>query len=235
MTRFLASVALTPVGRRRAWPGHPAGPGVPGDERCGARVRDRHRRRRPARDEPHTRGLRDTRRRKAAADHALRQHAAAHPPHRDAGCLRQHVGQPAAAARRCRSSCSRGCARTTACASGRSGTRSTSARRSRATPRELRAALPESIADDAPTPLWRATDEALAAFGEDTEDRPVDPRLQRRQGQRPDQLPPAVRQPGRGHRARAQRRRDGLRHRAAQPEHAGRPCRASVQAAFRRR
>ena len=40
-------------------------------------------------------------------------------------------------------------------------------------PSELRAALPESIADDAPTPLWRATDEALAAFGDDTEDRPV--------------------------------------------------------------
>ncbi len=40
-------------------------------------------------------------------------------------------------------------------------------------PGELRAALPESIADDAPTPLWRATDDALAAFGDDTDDRPV--------------------------------------------------------------
>ena len=32
-------------------------------------------------------------------------------------------------------------------------------------PGELRAALPRSIGTDAPTPLWRATDEALEAFG----------------------------------------------------------------------
>ena len=38
---------------------------------------------------------------------------------------------------------------------------------------ELRAALPATIAPDAPTPLWRALDEALDAFGEDREVRPV--------------------------------------------------------------
>src|SRR5262245_31059613 len=38
---------------------------------------------------------------------------------------------------------------------------------------ELRAALPTTIAPDAPTPLWRALDEALDAFGEDREVRPV--------------------------------------------------------------
>jgi Ca-activated chloride channel homolog len=37
----------------------------------------------------------------------------------------------------------------------------------------LRSALPETIAPDAPTPLWRAIDEALDAFGEDGGNRPV--------------------------------------------------------------
>src|SRR5688572_15761670 len=38
----------------------------------------------------------------------------------------------------------------------------------------LRAALPEMIAPDAPTPLWRALDEAIDAFGKDEGDaRPV--------------------------------------------------------------
>jgi Ca-activated chloride channel family protein len=40
-------------------------------------------------------------------------------------------------------------------------------------PGELRAALPTSIAEDAPTPLWRALDEALSAFGEEDQERPV--------------------------------------------------------------
>ena len=40
-------------------------------------------------------------------------------------------------------------------------------------PAELRAALPRSIAPDAPTPLWRAIDEALDAFGKEGEERPV--------------------------------------------------------------
>jgi Ca-activated chloride channel homolog len=39
-------------------------------------------------------------------------------------------------------------------------------------PAELRNALPEAIAPDAPTPLWRAIDEGLSAFGEEGE-RPV--------------------------------------------------------------
>jgi VWFA-related protein len=40
-------------------------------------------------------------------------------------------------------------------------------------PEELRAALPRSIATDAPTPLWRGIDEAMAAFGSEGEERPV--------------------------------------------------------------
>jgi Ca-activated chloride channel family protein len=40
-------------------------------------------------------------------------------------------------------------------------------------PAELRRALPEEIAPDAPTPLWRALDEALGAFADDEEGRPV--------------------------------------------------------------
>jgi Ca-activated chloride channel homolog len=39
--------------------------------------------------------------------------------------------------------------------------------------KELRAALPETIAPDAPTPLWRAVDEALSAFGSEGEARRV--------------------------------------------------------------
>jgi VWFA-related protein len=38
---------------------------------------------------------------------------------------------------------------------------------------ELRRALPTTIAADAPTPLWRAVDEAIAKFGDDGEVRPV--------------------------------------------------------------
>jgi len=40
-------------------------------------------------------------------------------------------------------------------------------------PNELRTALPDTIAADAPTPLWRAVDEALDAFGDEGEERPV--------------------------------------------------------------
>lgn len=39
--------------------------------------------------------------------------------------------------------------------------------------RELAAALPREIRPDAPTPLWRAIDEALTAFGDDRESRRV--------------------------------------------------------------
>jgi Ca-activated chloride channel family protein len=38
---------------------------------------------------------------------------------------------------------------------------------------ELRAALPDVISADAPTPLWRAVDEAMTAFGEDGDQRRV--------------------------------------------------------------
>jgi Ca-activated chloride channel family protein len=37
----------------------------------------------------------------------------------------------------------------------------------------LRAALPDRIVPDAPTPLWRAIDDALDAFDDDVEERPV--------------------------------------------------------------
>jgi Ca-activated chloride channel family protein len=40
-------------------------------------------------------------------------------------------------------------------------------------PNELRAALPDDIASDAPTPLWRAIDKAMAAFGDAGDQRPV--------------------------------------------------------------
>jgi len=40
-------------------------------------------------------------------------------------------------------------------------------------PNELRRALPMSIAPDAPTPLWRAADEAMSKFSDDGEGRPV--------------------------------------------------------------
>jgi len=40
-------------------------------------------------------------------------------------------------------------------------------------PEELRAALPTSIAPDAPTPLWRALDEAISGFSAETEERRV--------------------------------------------------------------
>jgi Ca-activated chloride channel homolog len=40
-------------------------------------------------------------------------------------------------------------------------------------PGELRRALPTSIAPDAPTPLWRALDDALTAFGSEPGARPV--------------------------------------------------------------
>jgi Ca-activated chloride channel family protein len=40
-------------------------------------------------------------------------------------------------------------------------------------PGELRKALPDTIAPDAPTPLWRAVDEALDAFGDEGDARPV--------------------------------------------------------------
>jgi Ca-activated chloride channel family protein len=40
-------------------------------------------------------------------------------------------------------------------------------------PRELRTTLPDAIAPDAPTPLWRAVDEAVNAFGDEEEQRRV--------------------------------------------------------------
>lgn len=40
-------------------------------------------------------------------------------------------------------------------------------------PDALRTALPDAISADAPTPLWRAVDEALEAFGDESEERHV--------------------------------------------------------------
>jgi Ca-activated chloride channel family protein len=40
-------------------------------------------------------------------------------------------------------------------------------------PRELAAALPQGIAEDAPTPLWRGIDEAMKAFGDTADARKV--------------------------------------------------------------
>src|SRR5687767_14529277 len=40
-------------------------------------------------------------------------------------------------------------------------------------PAKLPAALPDSIASDAPTPLWRAIDESLDVFKEQSDERPV--------------------------------------------------------------
>jgi len=40
-------------------------------------------------------------------------------------------------------------------------------------PGELQAALPDTIATDAPTPLWRALDEAIDAFGDEGDERRV--------------------------------------------------------------
>ena len=37
--------------------------------------------------------------------------------------------------------------------------------------RALAAALPDAIPPDAPTPLWKALDKAIGAFGRDSEDR----------------------------------------------------------------
>ena len=39
--------------------------------------------------------------------------------------------------------------------------------------RELQASLPSAIAPDAPTPLWRGIDEAIAAFADGGSERPV--------------------------------------------------------------
>ena len=83
---------------------------------------------------------------------------------------------------------------------------------------ELRAALPDAIAPDAPTPLWRAIDEALDAFGDGSGDeRRVILVLSDGKDSGPIGFRRALRQPGRGHRPRAPRGRDGLRHRHAQP------------------
>jgi VWFA-related protein len=42
-----------------------------------------------------------------------------------------------------------------------------------ADPHALRSALPDTIATDAPTPLWRALDEAIRAFSDDSDERRV--------------------------------------------------------------
>ena len=61
-------------------------------------------------------------------------------------------------------SSSGGCAPTTAFASGHSDMTSTISPTFTRDPRELRGALPRAIAPDAPTPLWRAMDQAMSVF-----------------------------------------------------------------------
>ena len=142
------------------------------------------------------RGLRGARRRQAAADHSVRQYPAAHPADRHAGRLGQHGRQPAAAARR-RAPTLR------AAAAGRSGARRLVRARGHDQPdvharsRGARAPRsPTTIAPDAPTPLWRAIDEALDALRRRGRRAQGRARAERRQGQRPDRLSGASGQPG---------------------------------------
>ena len=99
--------------------------------------------------------------------------------------------------------------------------------------REMRAALPRHISPDAPTPLWRAVDEALTAFGSEREMRSVILVLSDGKDSGPLSFTPALHQPGRDHRARTPRRRDGVRHRHAQPRAAA-AARSRRRAACRR-
>ena len=85
---------------------------------------------RPPGDDPDTGQLRGAGRGEAAADHPVRQHAAADPADRDARRVRQHGGQSAAAARRRRRSSLRVFGRRTWPGSVLSATRSPSVRRS---------------------------------------------------------------------------------------------------------
>ena len=83
-------------------------------------------------------------------------------------------------------------------------------------PAALRSALPTAIAPDAPTPLWRAIDEVREGIRRGGCRAAGHPCAERREGQRAD-VRPGIHQPGRGDRPRARRRRDGVRHRHAQP------------------
>ena len=191
MSRFLkygtlAACVLAVLGAAGA-----AAAGLPRHGRRRPPLRHRHRSRRPARHDAHPRRLPGARRREAAADHAVRRQPATHPAHRHARRLRQHGGQPSAAARRGGGSFSRGCARTTSRASARSDATITISPSFTRNPGELQAALPDTIATDAPTPLWRALDEAIGRLRRRGRRAPRGARAERRQGQRPDRLPPA--------------------------------------------
>ena len=85
-------------------------------------------------------------------------------------------------------------------------------------PRELNAALPATIAPDAPTPLWRAVDQAMGAFGEEDDRRKVILVLSDGKDSGPTSFRAAAIEPGRCHRPRAPRGRDDLRDRHAQPQ-----------------
>ena len=195
MTRFLAFTALAIC---ILGPSATAGqqPVFRGGGRCRPRVRHRDGSGRPAGHDAHAGRLRVARRREAAADHVVRQHPSAHSAHRDAGRLRQHGGQPAAPAYAARSNFSRGCGPTTSRGSARSATTSRSALRSRAIPTSSGRRCRTTIAPDAPTPLWRAVDEALDAFGERGRSARCDSRAERREGQRADRVQHKVLQPG---------------------------------------
>ena len=137
MTRFLMCVALVACVAWRARRGRAAAPSLSRRKRHRSRLRHRDRSRRPARHDADTGQLRGARRRQAAADHAVRQHAPADSTDRHAGCLGQHGRQPAAAPRRRRAALRAASSRTMWRASARSATRSRSARRSRTIPDEL--------------------------------------------------------------------------------------------------
>ena len=129
---------------------------------------------------------------------------AADPADRHARRLGQHGRQPAAAARR------RGTA-LRAAAPGRRrarrhvrATKSPSARRSRAIPTSCARRCPTAIAPDAPTPLWRAHRRGdRRVRRRRRRARPVVLVLSDGKDSGPIELPPALRQPGRGHRPRA--------------------------------
>ena len=199
------------------------------------RLRHRHGSRRPARHDAHAGQLRGPRRGQAAADHPVRQHAAADPADRHARRLGQHGGQPAAAARR-RGAALRAASRGRRRAGRRVRTaRSRSARRSRTIRRSSRRRCRRRSRPTRRRRSGARIDQAMDAFGDDGRPAQGDPRAERRQGHR---RPISFRQhpasQARGHRSRAPRGRDDLRDRHAQPQPRSGCRRASARAACRR-
>ena len=160
--------------------------------------------------------FRGSRRRQAAADHPVRQDPATDSPDRDARRLRQHGGQRATAK-------SRWCATLWPPVEGRRRARWDIRERGhdqplvyQRCPRAQRCAADDDHAGCADPALarGRAGHERLWRRGRSAQG---DPRAERRQGQRSDELSRASIEPGRRYRSRAPRGRDDLRHRHAQP------------------